>query len=303
MFSGRRGRQPDDKTKRSQIGITPPGWSTLSGILLGLGLATHPSDALVLPFWLGYLFWRLPALRRSLGFWLKLAIFTGAPLLLFVYVPWRWQAFSGVPLVPGVGQSEAVYRGLVHVWYEPVLTFDLLRQYVMGLGGYATRFLSGGWQDAVQGTWVLEPYWSNNLAPVVLVLAGLGLLRLLQLDAALALAMAGFGVLVALMTAYITQGKNDRTISPPPFGSSSSTLLSRWTCCLPAALWLLKPRRRASEAEANQSAAENGRSTAHPRSASSWSDWAGLAVVTGLLVALVWNRYPKSDLIAGQRRA
>ena len=84
-----------------------------SGILLGLGLATHPSDALVLPFWLGYLFWRLPALRRSLGFWLKLAIFTGAPLLLFVYVPWRWQAFSGVPLVPGVGRSEAVYRGLV----------------------------------------------------------------------------------------------------------------------------------------------------------------------------------------------
>ena len=185
-----------------------------SGILLGLGLATHPSDALVLPFWLGYLFWRLPALRRSLGFWLKLAIFTGAPLLLFVYVPWRWQAFSGVPLVPGVGRSEAVYRGLVHVWYEPVLTFDLLRQYVMGLGGYANRFLSGGWQDALRGTWVLEPYWSNNLAPVVLVLAGLGLLRLLQLDAALAVAMAGFGVLVALMTAYITQGKNDAYLTP-----------------------------------------------------------------------------------------
>ena len=253
----------------------------LSGILLGLGLATHPSDALVLPFWLGYLFWRLPELRRSLGFWLKLAIITGAPLLLFVYVPWRWQAFSGVPLVAGVGRSEAVYRGLVHVWYEPTLTFDLLRQYVMGLGGYATGFFSGGWQDALRGTWVLEPYWSNNIAPVVLVLAGLGMLRLLRLDAALALAMAGFGVMVALLTAYITQGKNDAYLTPTFWVIFFNAAFSL-DMLLAAALWLLKPRRRSAETEANQSTGENGRSARLPRRRDrlgwigpAWQPWLG----------------------------
>ncbi|MEZ4767836.1 MAG: DUF2723 domain-containing protein [Caldilineales bacterium] len=249
----------------------------LSGLLLGLGLVTHPSDVLLAPFWLGYLFWRLPGLRRSPGFWLKLAVATLAPLLLFIYVPWRWQAFSALPLAPGLGRSSAIFQGLVHVWYEPTLTPDLFQQYVMGLGGYATRFVfAGGWQDALRGLWVLQPDWSNNLAPVVLVLAGLGMLRLLRLDAALALAMTGCATLITLMTAYITQGKNGAYLTPTfwiAFFSAAFAL----DLLIASVLWLLGRRAQPPTPDDVQMR-ENDR-----RRAPLWADRVALLAVAGLL--------------------
>lgn len=191
-----------------------PRWAYLSALALGLGLATHPSDALLAPFWLGYLAWRLPAARRSPRFWIGLAAAGALPLLLFLYVPWRWLAFSREPLVPGIGRSAAVYRGLVHVWYEPELTWDLLRAYVLGLGGYATSLLAGGWREALPLAAALMPIWQQDAAPLLLAAAAVGLLWLARRDAALATALAGFALLVVVMTAYIQQGKPEAYLLP-----------------------------------------------------------------------------------------
>lgn len=191
-----------------------PRLAYLSALTLGLGLATHPSDALLAPFWLGYLAWRLPTARRSLRFWIRLAAAGALPLLLFLYVPWRWLAFSHEPPAPGIGRSSAVYRGLVHVWYQPELTWDLLRAYVLGLGGYATSLLAGGWREALPLAATLMPIWQQDAAPLLLAAAAVGLVWLARRDAALAAALAGFAALVVLMTAYIQQGKPEAYLLP-----------------------------------------------------------------------------------------
>ncbi len=186
----------------------------LSALLLGLGLATHPSDALLAPFWLAYLAWRLPAQRRQFKFWALLALAAAMPLLLYAYVPWRWAAFSAWPTLPGVGRSSAVYHGMVHVWYQPELTWSLLRDYIVGLSGYATGLVGGGWRTALPGLVALAPVWAQDVPLALLVLAALGVLRLARIDTALTLAVLGFALLVAVMTAYIEQGKPEAYLLP-----------------------------------------------------------------------------------------
>ena len=150
----------------------------LSALLLGLGLATHPSDALLMPFWLAYLTWRLPGLRRQLGFWARLALILAAPLVLYAYVPWRWAAFDAAPMLPGVGRSSAVYQGMVHVWYHPDMTWSALRHYLVGIGGYAASLAAGGWKDALPTIVELGPLWLRDVPPLALALSALGVLGL-----------------------------------------------------------------------------------------------------------------------------
>jgi hypothetical protein len=186
----------------------------LSAFLLALGLTLHPSDALIVPFWLLFVIWRLPKLRDQLRFWLRLALAAGLPLLLYLYVPLRWAAFADWPLLPGIGRSSAIYQGMTHVWYEPELRFDLIGRYILGLGSYVASLATGGWQDALRNLWQVTPYWLHDVPWPLLVVAGLGAVGLWQTDCSLALALGGFSVLLVLMIAYITQGKNDAYLLP-----------------------------------------------------------------------------------------
>ncbi len=137
-----------------------------------------------------------------------------APLLLYLYVPLRWIAFSKWPLLPGIGRSSAIYHGMVHVWYEAPLNADLLMRYVLGLGDYAVSFLSGGWQQALRLLDQVAPYWLREIPWALLALAGAGALRLARIDALLVTGMGGFSILLILMVSYITQGKNDAYLLP-----------------------------------------------------------------------------------------
>ncbi|MCX7669529.1 MAG: DUF2723 domain-containing protein, partial [Anaerolineae bacterium] len=188
--------------------------AVLSAFLFGLGLATHPSDMLLLPFWLGYLLFKLPTWRRKPRFWVTLAAVGAAPLLFYLYVPLRWIAFSGWPLLPEIGRSSAIYHGMVHVWYETPLTADLLTRYILGLGGYATSFLAGGWQQALRLLDQVAPYWLREVPWPLLALAGAGAVGLGRRDAILTAGLGGFSALLILMVSYITQGKNDAYLLP-----------------------------------------------------------------------------------------
>jgi hypothetical protein len=186
----------------------------LSSLILALGLATHPSDALLLPFWLLYLAWRLPVARRRLRFWLWLAVCGLAPLLLYAYVPWRWAAFSSWPLVPGIGRSQAVYQGMTHVWFTPGLQPEPVWRYITGLGGYAGSLLGGGWREALGLLPQIAPDWAANLPWWMFLPAAAGALWLARRDWALVVALAGFALLDGVMVAYIGQGKNQAYLLP-----------------------------------------------------------------------------------------
>jgi len=185
-----------------------------SSALLGLGLDVHPSDALLIPFWLAYLTVQVPRMRHDLRPWLLMALAGAAPLALYLYVPWRWAAYASWPLLPGIGRSAAVYRGLVHVWYEPPLRWDLVWYYITGLGGYATGLLGGGWRDAFTLLGAVWPYWRAEIAWPLALLALVGAMRLWRRERVLMTILAAFIVFLTLMVAYIQQGKNDAYLLP-----------------------------------------------------------------------------------------
>ncbi len=189
-------------------------WAVGSAGLLGLGLTVHPSDALLVPFWAGYLWWALPALRRPGRAWALMFLALSAPLLLYVYVPWRWAAYASWPLLPGIGRSQAVYQGLVHVWYEPPLRWDLVLYYITGLGGYATGLIEGGWRDALARLGDLWPVWQAEIPPWLALLALFGSVRWARRDARLLLTLVTFALFLTLMVAYIQQGKNEAYLLP-----------------------------------------------------------------------------------------
>ena len=186
----------------------------LSTFLLALGLATHPSDALLVPFWLAYLLWHVPALRRSPRPWMGMVLAGIPPLILYAYIPWRWAAFTDWPLLPGIGRSSAVYRGLVHVWYRPPLRWDLVWHYITGLGSYGVSLIAGGWREALSHAAILLPFWRAEIPWPVALLALLGAFCLLRRDTALVLILGAFAATLILMVAYIEQGKNDAYLLP-----------------------------------------------------------------------------------------
>ena len=186
----------------------------VSAFLLGAGLTVHPSDALILPFWFAYLLWSVPDLRRAWRTWATVMLAGATPLVLFLYVPWRWAAYADVPLLPGIGRSEAVYRGLVHVWYAPPLRWDLIRHYIVGLGGYATGLAAGGWRDALERMGDVWPYWRAEIPWPLALLALIGGWRLGRRAPKLTIVLAAFGAYLTLMVAYIQQGKNDAYLLP-----------------------------------------------------------------------------------------
>ncbi len=186
----------------------------LAAFMLGLGFATHPSDTLLVPFWAAYALLKVKGLYRRPKLWVIMATAWALPLLFFIYVPWRWSHYSAYPLVPGIGRSEAVYRGLVHVWYTPGTSWQKVRDYVLGLRGAAFGFAEGGWRYALKNLKWLSPSWQNEI-PIALAIVGfLGLARLVFYDVSLASLMVGFAVFLTLMVAYIRQGKNDAYLLP-----------------------------------------------------------------------------------------
>ncbi len=267
-------RSGGSETGRSQT--HPYIWPAyLSAALVSLGLATHPTNALLAPFWLGYLIWRLPQHRRSGGFWLRIALAAGLPLLLYLYVPWRWAVLSSWPAAPGIGGSSAVYQGLAHVWYQPALDWRLLGKYVVGLGGYAGGLVEGGWRDALSRLSGLLGLWRTEIPWPLWPLAALGLLRLARRDAALALATVGFSAALTVVVAYIQQGKNDAYLLP-----------AFWTVMFGAAmaLDLVAGRSQKSGVRGQESGVR------------SHGSGVLLALVLVALVVLAWQRYPARDL-------
>ena len=186
----------------------------LAALSLGLGLAVHPSDVLLIPFWAAYLWWRVPTLRRPSRAWVYALVAGALPQLLYAYVPWRWAAYADWPLLPGIERSAAVYQGLVHVWYEPPLRWDMVVYYITGLGGYATGLLAGGWRQAFALLSVLWPVWKAEIPWWVAVAALWGGVRLFRRDGALAVVLAAFAAFLTLMVAYIQQGKNEAYLLP-----------------------------------------------------------------------------------------
>lgn len=207
LWTGWEASRARDDTRRLRLLLT-------SSALLGLGLTMHPSDALLIPFWFAHLLWVIPGLRREWRTWGKMAVAGAIPLSLFAYVPWRWAAYVNMPLLPGIGRSEAVYRGLVHVWYEPPLRWDMVWYYITGLGGYATGLVAGGWWEALAHLNDVWPYWRAEIPWPVALFAVVGGIRLARRDKRLTCVLLAFGIYLTLMVAYIQQGKNDAYLLP-----------------------------------------------------------------------------------------
>lgn len=261
-------------------------WAHLSAFLLGLGLATHPSDALLLPFWLAYLVWRLPGLRRQPTFWVRIALLLVAPLILYLYVPWRWAAFASAPMLPGVDRSSAVYQGMVHVWYHPDLTWASLSHYLVGIGGYAASLAAGGWRDALLVIADLWPLWTRDVPPLALALTALGVLGLGRRDAALTVALVGAAMLVAIMTAHIAQGKPEAYLLPTTWVALFCAAFSLDLVLSGVAAW----RRRSVHSHGTESHTKPWRASLLDR----LDAGAAMAVALGLLILLI-QRYPQLD--------
>ena len=202
----------------AQTGSTRAGaWC---GLLVGLGLSTHPFFALWAPCLLAYLALSCARRRRWQPVLAAVTLLWLAVLSLYAYVPWRWQALAKYPLT--LGRSEAIWRGLAFVWYSPELDWTAVRSYIAGLGGYAAGF---GW-PALQAlceqwpffaaTWLAQ--WPLALLPLALV----GSARLVRRWPLFFLCTLALAVLDLLATAYIRQGKVEGYLLP------AFTVFSLW---------------------------------------------------------------------------
>jgi len=191
----------------------------LSSLLLALGIAAHFGAALLVLFWLPYVLWRASAQRRIRRAWLGMGLAAILLLLLYVYVPWRWAAFAQWPLLPGMNLSSAVYRGLVHGWYEPPLRWDTVWHYIAGEAGLMAdaglvAVLRGGWAEAVARIANVLPLWRAEIPWPVALLALPGFLRLLRRDVTLALALGTYAVSATLMVGFVQQAKPGAYLLP-----------------------------------------------------------------------------------------
>lgn len=185
----------------------------LSSLSLGLALATHPVAFLFLPFWLFYVTFARPhqLLFRPL---LQAVSALLLPMALYLYIPWRWAYLARYPLIPGVGVSEAVYRGLAFSWYQPELTFQILREYIFGLGHYGFGMLKGGWKEALISINSVQDLWLKEFPFPLWPLAILGCLEFLRKHPGLWFSLTGFAGFDLLFTVYIRQGKPEAYLLP-----------------------------------------------------------------------------------------
>lgn len=185
----------------------------LSSLSMGLALATHPGAFPALPFWLFYI-----ALARPHQLFSRASLqAAGAFLLsiaLYLYIPWRWTRLAQYPLIPGIGVSEAVYRGLAHAWYQPELTFHVLRDYILGLGGYAFSIVRGGWKEAISSLNSVRDLWLTEFPLPLWPLAILGCLQLLRNHPKLWSSLTGLASLDLLFTVYVRLGKPEAYLLP-----------------------------------------------------------------------------------------
>ncbi|RLC80825.1 MAG: hypothetical protein DRI61_04945 [Chloroflexi bacterium] len=191
-----------------------PRFAIAGAFCVGLGMATHPSVVLFVPFW--FLLHLLTHPRAFLRPRTLLAL-GGAmllPLLLYLYVPWRWLALAHYPLLPQLGRSEAVYRGLAFVWYRPEASFDVMREYIIGMKAYAFGFAQKGWEE-IPSLWKEMPsLWLAEFPPALIPLALIGALWMLWRFPRYFSALTGFAALEAAMTLYIRQGKPEAYLLP-----------------------------------------------------------------------------------------
>lgn len=250
------------------------GKARLSAFCLGLSLATHPIGVLLIPFWLVFVLRRTPAQRGSVRRWLAIAVAGMLPLLLYLYVPWRWQAFADWPMLPGIDRSSAIYRGLVHVWYEPPLRWDMVWRYIAGLGIAAAETTVGGWRKALERIPEFLPLLQAEIGWPTALAALIGLPSLLRRDTAITLTLGGFAVTLGLAVSYLHQGKPEAYLLP-----SFWLLLLAAAFALETALSAIQPVK-----------------TRFAWMARAADDRVAVCIVATSLLVLLWHRCPDLDL-------
>jgi hypothetical protein len=230
----------------------------LSSFLLSLALATHPSMVTLIPFWLGYLLWTIPDLRRSLRPWLRMALAGLPPLLLYLYVPWRWSALATWPLLPGLERSAAIYAGMGPAGYAPG-NLEHLWDYLT-FGASMVRAGSAGFVERLLGITV---YWWPMEIPLWMVgLAAIGFWRIAKKDGVLAGLLIGWALAQLLLVGSTDAAKFDAYLLP-----------TFWTLLFCAAF-----------------AVDAAAAWRHK------AQWLALAALLPLLVILLVQRWPRHDL-------
>ena len=186
-------------------------WIALSAGLFSLALTTHPTSAVLAPIWLLYLVSGAVLLRQSWRAWGALAIGGVLPLLLYLYVPWRWAAFLNSPLAPGIGVPQMVYRGLVPAGYQNQLAVDQIWAYLSfgaGMVGRGQAEFSERLSTSI-GQWgTTEFAWW--IVPLVLV----GMVAAWRRERRLAAALVATVVLFVLTVATTAEAKVDAYLLP-----------------------------------------------------------------------------------------
>ncbi|MDW8102275.1 MAG: DUF2723 domain-containing protein [Anaerolineae bacterium] len=185
----------------------------LSSLFMGLALATHPAAFPALPFWFFYV-----AFSRPRQFFSRSSLLAGIafflPLTLYLYVPWRWVALARYPLIPELGVSEAIYRGLTFAWYRPELSPRLVWEYIFGLGNYSFGFIRGGWKEALLSLGSIKHFLFTEFPLPLWPLAFVGSLWLLMRQPKLWLSLTGIASFDLLFTVYVRLGKPEAYLFP-----------------------------------------------------------------------------------------
>lgn len=178
----------------------------LSSLFFSLALATHPSVAVVGPIWLIYLIIEVPSLRNSIRPWLFMALVAIFPLLLYLYIPWRWAAFFDAPVLQEFGIPKPVFQGLVPAMYQDQLSLKIIWDYLT----FGTQMVTGGryefWQR-LSGS--IVRWWTNEFSLWIVVLFILGLIRMHHRRERLGLLHIGLVVVLSITVASTTQAKTD----------------------------------------------------------------------------------------------
>jgi len=256
----------------------------VSSLFLGLALGTHVTAGLQLLFWLPYVLWcsfRLGRVRRLLA----AIVLAGIVLLaLYAYVPWRWCAFGRWPPLQGVGLSSAIYRGLVPGWYMPTIQWQDIWHYIVGesgsmvLGPGLGTVLAGGLQKAVVRTADVLAIWRSEVPWPITLLMLPGVVCLLRRDKALTVTLVSLALCTTVLTGFVQQPKPAAYLLPAFWAALFVSAFA-----LHGALSLASDRLR------------RFRRLRHLA-----DDRFAVMVVSLVLLALAWLRFPEIERDAGQ---
>lgn len=189
-------------------------WIAFSSGFFALALTTHPTSAVIGPIWFIYLVSNSLFLRylleRSWRPWLAL-VTSFMPLLLYLYIPWRWASFLNAPAASGIGQPQPIYQGMVPAGYKNQLTVDVIWTYLT-FGADMIRRGRSGFLDRLSTS--IAEWWSHEFAWWVIALALIGVIHAWHYQRRLILAIVSIVALFVITVANTTQAKVDAYLLP-----------------------------------------------------------------------------------------